>query len=137
MAKPFENTEAEQKQEAVREPRIRKLVKIELFTDNSGPHEAMVRNLSTFGIRATAPIDLFPEQSIVIKKAGFGSVSGTVRWVEGREFGMQFDQSIDVDLFNFGLGNEQGHFVKKIDNGHVWLGFQNAVSSKRPGFHKR
>jgi len=97
----------------------------------------MVRNLSTFGLRASAPIKLQIGQSIKIKKAGFGIVPGTVRWVNGDEFGMQFDQAINVDLFNFGDDNSKGHFVKKIDNGHVWRGFDLTTSSKRPGFHSR
>ncbi len=134
MVKAFENEDSSTKQADLREPRIRKLVKIELFADGSGPHASFVRNLSTFGIRATSPIKLHPGQSIMIKKSGYGKVSGTVRWVEGREFGMQFDQAIDIDLFNFKSDNDQGHFVKKIDNGHVWNGFQTTTSNRRPGF---
>lgn len=136
MVKALENKDINKDQAVFREPRIRKLVKIELFTDSSGPHNSIVRNLSSLGIRATSPIELQSGQSIEIKKEGYGKVSGTVRWVKDGEFGMQFDQPIDIDLFNFGSHNDQGHFIKKIDNGHVWTGFQLGVSGKRPGFQK-
>ncbi|WP_422343531.1 PilZ domain-containing protein [Parasphingorhabdus sp.] len=136
MVKRLGNKETTHKQGITREPRVRKLVKIELFAGNSGPYNSIIRNLSAFGVRATSPIDLHPGQLVEIKKTGFGKVSGTVRWVSEGEFGMQFDQSIDVDLFNFSSDNDQGHFVKKIDNGHVWRGFHTATSNKRPGFSK-
>ncbi|QTD56516.1 PilZ domain-containing protein [Parasphingorhabdus cellanae] len=137
MIKALENKRINEKEAVSREPRIRKLVKIELFADDSGPHDSIVRNLSTFGVRATSPVTLQPGQLVEIKKAGFGSVSGTVRWVSGREFGMQFDEPINIDQFNFGRDNDRGHFLKKIDNGHVWNGFQTADSHKRPGFRKK
>lgn len=137
MVKALENKDIENDQAVFREPRVRKLVKIELCTECSGPHNSIVRNLSTFGIRATSPISLQPGQSVEIRKVGYGRVTGTVRWVKDGEFGLQFDEPIDIDLFNFGSNNDQGHFVKKIDNGHVWSGFQTEVSSKRPGFQKK
>ncbi len=120
-----------------REPRVRKLVKIELFADDGGSHASIVRNLSRFGLRATMPIKLELGQSIEIGKIGYGKVSGTVRWVRGGEFGMQFDQPIDIEQFDFGSQNARGHFVKKIDNGHVWHGFHTDTSNKRPGFRTK
>tara|TARA_R110000772_G_scaffold29122_6_gene72983 strand:+ start:1858 stop:2271 length:414 start_codon:yes stop_codon:yes gene_type:complete len=137
MGKTLENKDIDADQAVFREPRIRKLVKITLIADSSGPHNSFVRNLSTFGLRATSPIMLKPGQSIEVLKEGFGKVRGTVRWVNDGEFGLQFDQPINIDQFNFGSDNIKGHFVKKIDNGHVWHGFQTAASIKRPGFHKR
>ncbi|HEY9090510.1 PilZ domain-containing protein [Parasphingorhabdus sp.] len=137
MVRLVKNIDIEDDQPVLREPRIRKLVKVELLTASSGPYDAMIRNISTFGVRATAPVKLQVGQTIKLKKPGFGSISGNVRWVDGREFGMQFDQAIDVDLFNFGDRNRSGHFIKKIDSGHVWRGFDVVKCSKRPGFRTR
>ncbi|MEP3227439.1 MAG: PilZ domain-containing protein [Parasphingorhabdus sp.] len=136
MTKSLENIELDKGQSVFREPRIRKLVKVELFSGVSGPYEAIVRNISTFGVRATSPIALRPGQSLEIVKKGFGKVSGTVRWIGENEFGMCFDEPIDIEQFNFESQNDRGHFVKKIDNGHVWTGFQTGISTKRPGFSR-
>lgn len=137
MTKAFENKEISDGQAIFREPRIRKLVKVELFTEQSGLQNSIVRNISTFGLRATSPEGLRVGQVIEIGKPGYGRVSGTVRWVDGGEFGMRFDSPIDVDRFNFEANNDKGHFLKKIDNGHVWKGFQTDTSNKRPGFRTR
>ncbi len=137
MINSLENLKEEKAQTVFREPRIRKLVKVELFADGSGPHDSIVRNLSTYGVRATSPIKLQVGQSVEVNKRGFGRVSGTVRWFSGREFGMQFDEPINIEQFNFETQNDQGHFVKKIDNGHVWNGFQTDTCNKRPGFSRK
>lgn len=137
MGSLLKNIDTGNDQPVLREPRIRKLVKIELFTDSAGPYDALIRNISTFGIRATAPVHLQVGQPVKIKKSGFGTVSGHVRWVDGQEFGMQFNRAIDVDLFNFSDENRVGHFIKEIENGHVWRGFDAEISCKRPGLRTR
>ncbi|MEH6757804.1 MAG: PilZ domain-containing protein [Parasphingorhabdus sp.] len=137
MNDTLDQKDIEQDQAVFREPRIRKLVKITLFVDNTGPHDSFIRNISTFGIRATSPVKLQRGQSIAVTKEGYGKVRGTVRWVTDKEFGLQFDQPIDIDQFNFGSENRKGHFLSKKDNGHVWIGFDRAVSTKRPGFNRK
>ncbi len=116
-----------------REHRARLLIKIQIVPDGANIIDAFVRNLSSYGLCARTACVPAPGEIISIRKEGFGEVQATVRWANAREFGAQFDERIDVDQFNFGNQNKDGHFVQKIDNGHVWTGFQHEVSTKRPG----
>jgi hypothetical protein len=45
MGSLLKNIDTGNDQSILREPRIRKLVKIELFTDSSGPYDALIRTL--------------------------------------------------------------------------------------------
>ncbi len=137
MAESIESNDGDDLAPVYREPRVRKLVKIELFASDGATHPSIVRNLSRFGLRATLPIPLRTNQSIEIGKPGYGKVKGTVRWVGNGEFGMQFDEPVDVDQFDFGSKNTTGHFIKKPPNGHVWRGFQTDTSAKRPGLRTK
>lgn len=66
-----------------------------------------------------------------------GTVSGVIRWVNDGKFGMEFDELINSEQLNFSAQNSDGHFVKKIDNGHVWKGFKHEISTKRPSLRTR
>ena len=116
-----------------REPRLRKLVKIEILRDGRGPVDAFVRNLSSFGLCARSDEIPVSGETISIRKEGYGELRATVRWTSATEFGVQFAERINVDNFNFGQQNKDGHFVQEIDNGHVWKGFKHEVSTRRPG----
>lgn len=123
--------------ESSRETRLRRLVKVDIICHNRSTIEAIVRNVSTNGLCAKSELQPVVGDLIDIRKEGFGKVKGVVRWIRDLEFGVEFEQPIDVDLFNFGSANRDGHFVQPIDNGHVWKGFAKVASSKRPGFGPR
>lgn len=124
-------------QNVFREPRLRRLVKIEIIRDEKAPVDAFVRNLSSFGLCAKSGEIPARGEIITIRKEGFGELRATVRWTSATEFGVQFSERINVDHFNFGAQNKGGHFVQKIDNGHVWTGFSHEVSTRRPGLRSR
>ncbi|MEO9469639.1 PilZ domain-containing protein [Parasphingorhabdus sp.] len=124
-------------QEMDREHRARLLIKIQIIPDGAKIFDAFVRNLSSLGLCARTESIPKPGEKILIRKEGFGEVQATVRWANAREFGVKFAERIDVEQFNFGNLNQDGHFVQKIDNGHVWTGFDHKVSTKRPGLKSR
>ena len=123
--------------ESARETRLHRLVKVDIICQNAPTREAIVRNVSANGLCAKSDIQPTVGDILDVKKEGFGMVKGIVRWTKGKEFGVEFEHAIDVDLFNFGSANRDGHFVQPIDNGHVWKGFEQVASSKRPGFSPR
>ncbi|MEO0441601.1 MAG: hypothetical protein AAF067_12100 [Pseudomonadota bacterium] len=124
-------------QNVLREPRLRRLVKIEIIRDGRAPADGFVRNLSSFGLCARSAEIPIAGETISVRKEGFGELRATVRWTSDTEFGVQFAERINVDHFNFGAQNKDGHFVQQIDNGHVWTGFQHEVSTRRPGLRSR
>lgn len=119
--------------QSYREERVRKLINVEIESDHGTRFSAIVTNLSEHGMGGKTAGILRPFEFITILKKGYGCVQGEVRWVNGEEFGVLFWEPVDVELFNFSDRNEQGHFVRQIENGHVWKGFRVKSSTRRPG----
>ena len=122
---------------AQREQRARKLIRVEIERQNAPSISAIVTNLSEQGMGGRTEGMLQAFEMITIVKKGYGRIPGEVRWTDGQNFGILFSEPVDVDLFNFTDHNKQQHFVKPIEDGHVWKGFQTATSTKRPGVTSR
>ena len=116
-----------------REERSRKLINVQITTESGVKFSANVTNISKYGMGAKSAGTVRESEQVQVFKDGFGCVQGEVRWVDGQNFGLKFHEPIDIDRFNFSHQNGKGHFVRKIENGHVWKGFEVKSSTRRPG----
>ncbi|WP_084192664.1 PilZ domain-containing protein [Parasphingorhabdus marina] len=125
-----------------RELRQHRLFKVEVTAEGRKKFNAIVRNISTHGLRARGEIPVGdnrvqPGQPLKIQKHGFDAVSGTVRWNSGQEFGVEFDQEIDVEQFSFGDRNTEGLLKPKDETVTVRRSLDPQIVVKRPGFSRR
>ena len=128
-----ENTSHPQQGAPEREQRFRRLINVEIETENGARFSAIVTNISKHGLGAKTGGILQPFKFIDVIKDGYGRVHGEVRWVDGQNFGVLFSEPVNVEMFNFSDKNEQGHFVPEAKDGHVWKGFHVESSTQRPG----
>ncbi|WP_417622705.1 hypothetical protein [Parasphingorhabdus sp.] len=122
---------------AERASRARKLIRVEIERENTPVFSALVTNLSAHGMGGRTDGELQPFDLITIIKKGYGRISGEVRWIDGKNFGVYFSEPVNVDLFNFTDDNKQQHFVQQAKDGRVWNGFDRATSTRRPGLTDR
>jgi PilZ domain len=118
---------------AKREKRYRKLISVIVKTESGTQFSAVVTNLSKRGLGGKTSGFLEKSDRVTIVKEEFGQVDAQVRWVNGERFGLAFSNPISIDQFNFLNKNDKGHFVREIENGHVWKGFDLDSSTRRPG----
>lgn len=123
--------------ECPREPRQHRLFKVEVITGRGKPFNAIVRNISAHGLRAKGDNPVHPGQFVQIRKQGFEPVSGTVRWVRDRDFGLEFDQEIDVEQFSFADRNSEGLLKPKDEKATIRRSVISRNAMKRPGFSNR
>lgn len=109
------------------------LTKTALHTD-SGRGDARVRNLSSKGLGGVTDLPVKAGQQLIIMLNGIGPVSGHVAWVNGKTFGMEFDEMInleDLEMPNAPIMHAPDHFS-------VASRYQPSTDYKRPGFtHRR
>ena len=80
--------------------RKRALVRVQLFNANNVLQDVMVVNISSTGIRATARVSAPEKDEVISVHLPDGTeLWGIVRWVEGRDFGVEFDVSSPVADF--------------------------------------
>ena len=113
--------------------RFRRLINVEIENEDGTRFSAIVTNISKHGLGGKTGGILRPFEFIDVIKKGYGRVHGEVRWVDGQNFGVLFSEPVNVEMFNFSEENEQGHFIREVDNGHVWKGFDVETSTRRPG----
>ena len=118
---------------AKREKRYRKLISVLVETESGAKFSAVVTNLSKRGLGGKTSGFLEKADHVSIVKEEFGRIDAEVRWVDGERFGLAFSNPISIEQVSFLNKNEQGHFVRKIENGHVWKGFDLDTSVRRPG----
>lgn len=120
-----------------REPRQHRLFKVEVITEGRKPFNAIVRNISAHGLRAKGDIPVHPGQVLQIRKQGFKPVSGTVRWTHERDFGLEFEEGINVEQFSFGDRNAEGLLMPKDEKVTIRRSVNSRSAMKRPGFSSR
>lgn len=84
----------------LRARRRRTLVKVELHNAQNELQDIMVQDVSSTGLRATAR-NAPPQQDemVTVKLPDSKVLWGLVRWVDGKQFGVEFDVSASpVDL---------------------------------------
>lgn len=120
-----------------RELRQRRLFKVEIVTDDGCRFDAIVRNISTFGLcmKATRKPNL--GQSISIRKAGFEPVNGSVRWVDEEEFGVQLDEALSIEKFDFSDQNIEGQIIPKDETDRRRTLVDPSITHRRPGLFSR
>ncbi len=123
--------------EKPRKPRQHRLFKVEVSTEGCKTFNAIVRNISADGLCARGDGFVRPGMSLQIHKKGFEPVSGTVRWTHDREFGVEFDQIVNVEQFSFGDRNTEGLLKPKDENVTIRRSVVSRNAMKRPGFTNR
>ena len=132
MEMPDANGRYEPHHPAQREPRERKLIRVEIERDSGPPIAAIITNISEQGMGGRTDSSLLPYETIAVVKKGYGRIAGEVRWVEGDRFGVLFAEAVNIDMFNFADKNkEQQHFVQPLPPGYVPKSF--AATARRPG----
>jgi len=80
--------------------RRRALVRVQLFNAQNVLQDVMVVNISSTGIRATARIKAPDKDEVISVHLPDGTeLWGIVRWVSGRDFGVEFDVSSPIADF--------------------------------------
>lgn len=83
-----------------RDPRTSVSLKATLWSDQLDPREIEIRNLSRHGVGARCRFGMPPAgEQVTIHIAGFPSISGSVRWNRGDQFGVMLDAEIFPEAF--------------------------------------
>ena len=80
-----------------RQPRQSRLVKASLGCQRLGRFDVTVRNISETGIGGQGPRALNLGERMTIYLSGHEPMTGTVRWVADRRFGIETDTPIQTD----------------------------------------
>lgn len=87
-----------------RQPRQSRLVKAALETQRFGRFDVTVRNVSQTGIGGKAPHILQQGERLTVHMPGHKPMSGIVRWVFDRRFGIETDEDIHVEQLRSAAG---------------------------------
>jgi PilZ domain-containing protein len=109
------------------------LTKTPLHNESGGHGDARVRNLSAKGLGGVTDISVKRGQHLVIILNGIGPVRGRVAWVKGKNFGMEFDETIDLDR----LEMSNAPIMQAPERFSVASRYQPMTDYKRPGFNHR
>jgi hypothetical protein len=97
------------------------LVKAILRFPNSGEErEARVRNISSGGLMAEAPLRAPRGEPVEVKLRNIGWVSGKVAWIAESRFGIAFDYPIDPKATHQSVGaskvnSDVPHYLAKLN----------------------
>jgi PilZ domain len=97
------------------------LVKATLRFPNSGEEgEVRVRNISSGGLMAEAPLRAPRGETVEVKLRNIGWVSGKVAWVAETRFGISFDYPIDPKATHHSVGTggpspDVPHYLAKLN----------------------
>lgn len=123
MNQPFSPVESDVKREQNRDSMFVKAVL--RFPTSGDEREVRVRNISSGGLMAEAPLRTPRGDPIEVHLRNIGWVSGKVAWVAESRFGIAFDYPIDPKMLSVreGGGYEIPRYLAKID--------QPALAAKR------
>lgn len=100
-----------------REPRTRRLLRGRLWCQATGEQDALIRNLSTRGLGGSvATTPLAAGADVVVTLLPGMSVTGVVRWADGKAFGVRLSQVLDLEDFareqqrQIAAGNAEGQW---------------------------
>jgi len=118
--------------ETERAKRTAMLRKTDLHRANGQRSAARLRNLSETGLGGVSDILLVPDEGLSVTLDGIGPIKGHVAWVDGKNFGMVFDEAIDPQ----NLTNNHLELVTAPTGYTVPSRFQPVKDYKRPGFNR-
>lgn len=123
MNQPFSPVESDVKREQNRDSMFVKAVL--RFPTSGDEREVRVRNISSGGLMAEAPLRTPRGDPIEVHLRNIGWVSGKVAWVAESRFGIAFDYPIDPKMLSVreSGGYEIPRYLAKID--------QPALAAKR------
>ncbi|QJQ32414.1 hypothetical protein GV829_08080 [Sphingomonas lacunae] len=121
--------------DTAREPRVSKLVSLELSSDRHQRTKIVVRNLSPHGIGARGEIDLLPCERVTLHLPGDRCVAATVRWVRKGTFGLSLDERIDATAVQPTAKASAGLITRDAEVGFHRLR-HNTDAAPRSGFQR-
>ena len=89
-----------------RQPRQARLVKAALDCQRLGRFDVTVRNVSETGIGGLAPHMLNIGERMTVLLSGHEPMTGTVRWVAGKRFGIETDKPIETMRLRASQGDD-------------------------------
>lgn len=98
-----------------RQPRQSRLVKAALESDRFGRFDVTVRNVSQTGIGGQAPHILNHGERLTVHLPGHKPMTGIVRWVVDRRFGIETDGEIRVEQLRTANGGGVPSTDQSID----------------------
>lgn len=115
MNQPFSPVESDVKREQNRDSMFVKAVL--RFPTSGDEREVRVRNISSGGLMAEAPLRTPRGDPIEVHLRNIGWVSGKVAWVAESRFGIAFDYPIDPKMLSVreSSGYEIPRYLAKID----------------------
>ncbi len=83
--------------DSTREPRMAKLIALNLSSARYSNVKIIVRNLSQHGLGARADIELLPCERVVVHLPNGQDIGAIVRWVRKNTFGLSLDERIEPE----------------------------------------
>jgi len=106
------------------------LKKIPLIDDLGNKYSARVRNLSEKGMGGVCDILLVVGQKVSVELSGLGLIEGRVAWADESDFGIEFDNDINLKK----LSKNHRNLASAATPYTVPPRYRPVESYKRPGF---
>jgi len=101
---------------AGRETRSRMLLRARMFSDSMPEQDILIRNASLKGIGAVASRRAPQlEEAVYLVLPDGEELLGMVRWVDGKIFGVELDEAIDMSLLKSTTQHRNEEIAKAID----------------------
>ena len=89
-----------------RQPRQSRLVKAALGCQRLGQFDVTIRNVSETGLGGQGPHILQIGERMTVLLPGHEAMTGTVRWVAGKRFGIETDQPVETARLRAAHGDD-------------------------------
>lgn len=101
-----------------RSPRQRRLMRARMVSAGGTARDITIRNLSLMGLGGNFS-SMPPEvgEQVTVYFAREVTVTGVLRWVEGKAFGMQFDCEIDTHTIDQLIASKNADLSPAVENG--------------------
>jgi hypothetical protein len=106
-----------------RKTRHLRLLRAQFSSPQHGTHDMLIRNVSSRGLgAATRGRSPLKDERVAIHLPFGTQISGVVRWVAGRSFGIEFDENFDLEACAqiFERWNESMQFSKSWQVGQQY-----------------
>ena len=120
--------------ESAREPRVSKLMSVDISSARQPRTRIVVRNLSPHGIGCRGECDILPCERITVHLHDGREVGATVRWVRKGTFGLSLDERIDPAALHINTSATGAITPRDADLGFHRLRHQGSQS--RTGFQR-
>lgn len=121
--------------ESMREPRMAKLLAVELSSEQLAPTRVVVRNLSPYGLGARGELDLLPMERVTVHLPDGRAVPALVRWVRKGAFGLSLEERIDPAMLQTGRAASPADLTTRDAKVDFRIA-RPAIEHKRSGFQR-